>query len=78
MELPVVSTQHSGVPEVVEDGVNGLLVPPEDAQALADALEKLIHSPETRQQFGKVGRQVVAERFDPEKNTRRLLEAFAS
>ena len=78
MELPVVSTQHSGVPEVVEDGVNGLLVPPEDAQALADALEQLIHSPETRQQFGKVGRQVVAERFDPEKNTRRLLEAFAS
>ena len=78
MELPVVSTQHSGVPEVVEDGVNGLLVPPEDAQALADALEKLIHSPETRQQFGKMGRQVVAERFDPEKNTRRLLEAFAS
>jgi glycosyltransferase involved in cell wall biosynthesis len=78
MELPVVSTQHSGVPEVVEDGVNGLLVPPEDAQALAGALEQLIRSPETRQQFGKVGRQIVAERFDPEKNTLRLLEAFAS
>ena len=78
MELPVVSTQHSGVPEVVENGVNGLLVPPEDAQALANALEQLIHSPDTCQQFGKIGRQIVAERFDPEKNTRRLLEAFAS
>jgi len=78
MELPVVSTQHSGVPEVVEDGVNGLLVPPEDARALANAMEQLIHSPETRRQFGRVGRQVVAERFDPETNTRRLLEAFAS
>lgn len=78
MELPVVSTQHSGVPEVVEDGVNGLLVPPEDAQALASALERLIYSPETGQQFGKVGRQIVAERFDPERNTRRLLEAFVA
>lgn len=78
MELPVISTRHSGVPEVVEDGVNGLLVPPEDAQALAGALEQLIRSPDTRQQFGRVGRQIVAERFDPEKNTRRLLEAFAS
>lgn len=78
MELPVVSTQHSGVPEVVEDGVNGLLVPPEDSQALAGALERLIYSPETRQRFGRVGRQIVAERFDPEKNTRRLLEAFAA
>jgi colanic acid/amylovoran biosynthesis glycosyltransferase len=77
MELPVVSTQHSGVPEVVEDGVNGRLVPPADAQALADALEELIRNPEIRQQFGRAGRRIVAERFDPEKNTRRLLEAFA-
>ena len=78
MELPVVSTCHSGVPEVVEDGRNGLLVPPEDVGALAGALEHLIRNSEIRRRLGKEGRQIVAERFDPERNIRRLLEAFMS
>jgi glycosyltransferase involved in cell wall biosynthesis len=78
MELPVVSTRHSGIPEVVEEGVNGLLVPPEDASALASALKRLVCDPEMRNAFGKAGRQIVADRFNPEKNIRRLLEAFAA
>jgi glycosyltransferase involved in cell wall biosynthesis len=78
MELPVVSTLHSGIPEVVEEGINGLLVPPEDAAALASALERLICNPQMRSAFGKAGRAIVADRFNPEKNVRRLLEAFVS
>lgn len=74
--LPVVSTAHSGIPEVIEEGVDGLLVPPEDAKALSAALERLICDPEIRKAFGKAGRQIVADRFNPEKNARRLLEAF--
>jgi glycosyltransferase involved in cell wall biosynthesis len=62
----------------VEEGVNGLLVPPEDSGALALALERLICNPELRNAFGKAGRQIVADRFNPEKNVRRLLEAFVS
>ena len=78
MGLPVVSTRHSGIPEVIEEGVSGLLVPPEDAEALASALERLIRDPELQQSFGKAGRQIVADRFNPEKNARRLLEAFVA
>lgn len=76
MGLPVVSTAHSGIPEVIEEGVNGLLVPPEDAKALSSALERVICNPEMQAAFGKAGRQIVADRFNPEKNARRLLEAF--
>jgi glycosyltransferase involved in cell wall biosynthesis len=78
MGLPVVSTNHSGIPEVIEEDINGLLVPPEDAQALSSALERLICNPEMRNAFGKAGRQIVADRFNPEKNARRLLEAFVA
>ena len=78
MGLPVVSTSHSGIPEVIEEGVNGLLVPPEDASALSVALERLICDPEMGSVFGKAGRQIVADRFNPEKNARRLLEAFVA
>jgi glycosyltransferase involved in cell wall biosynthesis len=78
MGLPVVSTSHSGIPEVIEEGVNGLLVPPEDTQALASALEQLICNAEMRNSFGNAGRQIVADRFNPEKNVRRLFEAFVA
>lgn len=78
MELPVVSTCHSAIPEAVEDGVNGLLVPPDDPAALAAALHRLLSSPELRLSFGQKGRQTVIEKFDPEKNTRRLLEEITA
>ncbi|HEX6033255.1 MAG TPA: glycosyltransferase [Anaerolineales bacterium] len=78
MGLPVVSTSHSGIPEVIEEGVNGLLVPPEDTEMLASALEQLICNAEMRNAFGNAGRQIVADRFNPEKNVRRLLEAFVA
>lgn len=76
--LPVVSTHHSGIPEVIEERVNGLLVPPGDAVALSAALEQLLCNPEMRNALGKAGRQIVADRFNPEKNARRLLEAFVA
>lgn len=76
MELPIVSTLHSGIPEVVEDGKNGLLVPPEDYFALAEAIYQLIENPKLRQEMGYQGRQIVLEKFDPERNARQLLEGF--
>jgi glycosyltransferase involved in cell wall biosynthesis len=76
MGLPVVSTRHSGIPEAVEDGVNGLLVPPGDAQALAAALARLLADPVARREFGRQGRQKVTEYFDAERNVDRLLDHF--
>jgi colanic acid/amylovoran biosynthesis glycosyltransferase len=78
MELPVVSTQHSGIPEVVEEGVNGLLVPPCDENALASALALLLDNPDYRERLGKGGRRTVIEKFDLERNTRQLFEEFIS
>ncbi|GJM42216.1 MAG: colanic acid biosynthesis glycosyltransferase WcaL [Ardenticatenaceae bacterium] len=76
MELPVVSTRHSGIPEVVVDGVNGLLVPPADDTALAQALAKLLDDGNGRRQLGQRGRQTVIESFSVEKNVKRLLTQF--
>jgi len=74
MELAVVTTGVSGIPEVVKDGVNGLLVGPDDHLALAEALGRLIARPDTRRVFGERARQVVLERFDNARNLRTLLD----
>ncbi len=55
--LPVVATPVGGVPEVVEDGVTGLLVPVGDPEALSAAIEKLAASPELRLRMGKCGQE---------------------
>lgn len=54
--LPVVVTRVGGVPEVVTDGVEGLIVPPSDACSLATALEALLQDPARRQQMGAAAR----------------------
>jgi glycosyltransferase involved in cell wall biosynthesis len=61
--LPVVATAVGGTPEAVVDGVTGLLVPPADVEALAQALAGLLADPERRQRLGRAGRQRVAEHF---------------
>lgn len=62
--LPVVSTTEVGVPEMVDDGKTGLLVPPSDPEALAAALDQLFDDPARRREMGRTGRQAVADRFD--------------
>jgi colanic acid/amylovoran biosynthesis glycosyltransferase len=54
-EVPVVATAISAIPELVEDGVTGLLVPPEDPEALAAALARLADDPELRVRLGWAG-----------------------
>jgi glycosyltransferase involved in cell wall biosynthesis len=62
--LPVVATRVGGVAELVEDGVTGLLVEPDDADGLADALATLIGDPERREALGRAAVQRIADRFD--------------
>jgi|Deesub1362B_J571_1020462.scaffolds.fasta_scaffold00760_5 glycosyltransferase involved in cell wall biosynthesis len=61
--LPVVASRVGGVPELVEDGVTGFLVPPKDPQALAEALQKLLDDPEMRYHMGKAGREKALREF---------------
>jgi glycosyltransferase involved in cell wall biosynthesis len=57
--MPSVTTNTCGMSDVVEDEINGLLVPPADAEALADAVERLCNSAELREQFGLAGQNTV-------------------
>lgn len=67
MRKPIVSTTAGGIPEVVQDGVNGLLVPPKDHEALASAIINLIEDKELRQRLGDAGRKIVEDRFTEDK-----------
>jgi glycogen synthase len=60
---PVVATDIGGMREIIDDGISGLLVPPDDAKALANALHRLIASPELRARIGRGGREAFVEGF---------------
>lgn len=76
MKLPVISTTVTGIPEIVEDGVSGILIAPHDEQALVDAVLKLIQDPALRKRLGESARKRVEEKFDIKKNVRHYLELF--
>ena len=63
--LPVVASRVSSLPEVVEDGVSGLLLPPDDASALTAAIASFANDPARRTAMGEAGRRIVQERFSP-------------
>lgn len=76
MERPVIATDISGVSELVEHEVTGLLVPPGDATALAAAIQRLIGDPELARSLGAAGRRRVLESFNLQDNARLLAERF--
>jgi len=75
--LPVVSTRLSGIPELVEDGVSGLLVSPADEAALADAITTLSADAELRRSMGERGRERVAAEFELKGSVASLRALFA-
>lgn len=74
--LPVVSTNISGIPELIEHGVNGLLTPQKDAPALAGAVARLLDAPALRQELGAAAREKVCRLFDAESNILALHKLF--
>lgn len=62
--LPIVTTGVGGIPEVVADGVTGLLVPPRDPATLAAAIMRMQHDDDLARRFGDQGRRLVEDRFD--------------
>ena len=72
MEIPCVTTFITGHPELIRDGVDGVLIAPSDESALAAAIAGLIADPERRRRLGEAGRRRVIEKYDLETNTRRL------
>jgi colanic acid/amylovoran biosynthesis glycosyltransferase len=75
--LPVVATDISGIPELVEHGRTGFLVPPRDSVALADAIQALHGEPALRGRMGSAGREKIQEEFDLVASGGTLLQLFA-
>lgn len=71
--LPVISSRLSGIPELVEHDINGLLTEPGDSQAIADALLRLASDVELRKRFGAAGRKTVEKHFSLEAGVRQVL-----
>ena len=74
--LPVVSTRHSGIPELVEEGVSGRLVTEREPEALASAVEDLINHPESWPAMGRAGRRQVEQNYDIGVLNDRLVDLF--
>ncbi len=76
-QLPVIATHIMGIPELVKDGVSGLLVPPGRVAPLVDAIVRLAGDPELRGRMGLRGRQKVCREFDVRLAGERLSQIFA-
>lgn len=78
MGLPVISTYHGGIPELVEDGVSGFLIPERDVDALVEKLGYLIQHPDRWAEMGRAGRGYVETYFDLDVLNDRLVELYQS
>ena len=63
MREPLLGTDVGGIPEIIEDGKNGCLVPPENEKKIADALNVMLNDRERLNKMGKYGRFLATERF---------------
>jgi glycosyltransferase involved in cell wall biosynthesis len=73
---PLLATYHSGIPEIVREGKNGLLAPERDADALAANLAKLLSAPKLWPKYAEYGRRLVEEQFNMPKQAARLEEYY--
>ena len=74
--LPIISTNTMAVPEIVEDRITGLLVPPKDAEALREAIEVLIKSPGKRVTMGKKGCEKLMKAFSVDQMVSRTKDLY--
>jgi glycosyltransferase involved in cell wall biosynthesis len=77
MEIPCIATWITGIPELIRDGVNGLLVAPGDIQALSKAIVRLMSDAPLQRRLGESGRRRILEGYDVAANVGRLGEVFS-
>jgi glycosyltransferase involved in cell wall biosynthesis len=76
MQLPCVATRINGTPELIRDGVDGLLVTPGNAVQVTEAIEKIMDDPDLRERLARAGRIKVLQEYTLDSNVRRLAEIF--
>ena len=74
--VPVVATDVCGIPEVIQDGLTGFLVPEKDPSALANAIIKMVANRESALEMADKGRSLVLRQFDPERNHGKILNLY--
>ena len=74
--LPILGSNVGGIPEIIKDDINGLLIEPENEQQLAEALSKLISNEKLRMEMGTKSYQMVKEKWDMNKQVIKLVEAY--
>jgi glycosyltransferase involved in cell wall biosynthesis len=76
MQVPVITSNVCGIEELVDDGINGILVPPKNPEAIADAIEKIFNQPGLRRRMGEEGRKKIVKNFNIKNEVRKLEEIF--
>jgi len=74
--LPAIGPRLNAIPELIADGRTGLVIPPQDDRALADAIERLLSSPDLRAEYGRHGRHMVTEKAHPVRYRATLMDMF--
>jgi glycosyltransferase involved in cell wall biosynthesis len=74
--LPVVATNVGGIPEIVEDGVNGYLVPPKHPEAIAERILELNADPKLRRRLGGSARETILERYTIDKIVDQYVDVY--
>jgi glycosyltransferase involved in cell wall biosynthesis len=74
--LPCIATDVNAMPEAIENGINGILVPSEDPTQLAEAIADLLHQPKKRQLLGAAAKRVAFEKFDEHITAERTLKLY--
>jgi len=76
MGKPVVAMNEGGVPEVIEDGVSGISIPPKNSSLMAQTIVGLLNDKEKAKKFGLIARKRTEEKFSIEKNVRKTEEVY--
>jgi glycosyltransferase involved in cell wall biosynthesis len=75
-DKPTIASRVGGIPEIVQDGKNGFLVPPGEPSTLAQAIIKLIESPQLARQLGQAGKQLLLEAYTPQAMVNNTINAY--
>jgi glycosyltransferase involved in cell wall biosynthesis len=73
---PVIGTNVGGIPEIIEDGVNGLLVAPGSPDELAQAIKKILQNPELARRIAAAGRESARARFNPQRYVNQIQQVY--
>jgi len=76
LRKPIIASSVGGVPEVVQHGVNGLLVPPGDWQALAAAIEVAVTNRDIAAKYGESGYEIVTSQFSPDSQIPKIVKVY--